>query len=361
MRRRLASAALGIALGCSPYGSPRPEFPGDESDPALYAAIAELELGDEIVDPNAVCRAGPRTRPNPRAPSCRAPEWLALDRPELRDLRRERLSFQLSSAARYRQMVRRLEGALVRSRPRTPARKKLLGWLVTAHTRLRESGAPHPCLLDYLGAAVDEVGYRKRSPLRYTYALELESAGEHEAALGGYRVVVAEGQAGPAFSAAHAALGDHAFRQSFCDRDELATAHDHYLVAAHGPAPRGAPFAGYARLRLAQVELELGALGPALRQLEAAEADGIHPRASGTGGWSWHRLRSVLDLTTHALAERALADGTLRLLLAFEPPGASMCEALGKLARQPRDPAELEDLERALDGPCSFTSYAERR
>jgi hypothetical protein len=69
----------------------------------------------------------------------------------------------------------------------------------------------------------------------------------------------------------------------------------------------------------------------------------------------------VLDLTTHALAERALADGTLRLLLAFEPPGASMCEALGKLAREPRDPVELEDLERALDGPCSFTSYAERR
>ena len=352
----LALASVLSCLGCTRWNVPAAEFPGDESEPALEHAIAKLALGPRVVDPKARCQ--PQPSPSlPDTTACAVPHALGLARAELRDLRRERGSWYLADPERYERITTRLEAALVRSRPRTFARRKLLGWLITAADRRRESRsgrASDGCGAHYLALLARELGPGQLgATTRYTLALETERLGRYEDAHGIYAAILDEEPPGSGRAAAHAALGDAAFRASFCSQRRLSDAHRHYLAAAHGVAPAGSPFSGYARWRLAQVEHQLGATGPALRQVEIAEAElGVAPGApAGEVGRRRAELRRRIGGTLVDLLVHALDGGTLRLLLGFEPPGWSVCNQLELLLERRRDAA----LEEALDGPCAFT------
>ena len=107
-------------------------------------------------------------------------------------------------------------------------------------------------------------------------------------------------------------------------------------MAAYTPAPDGSPFAGYARLRLAQLLRQRGSLGPALRQLELAEADfgGFSPATQRYLGLRREHLRDIGRGLLRGVIGQSLQDGSLRLLLAFEPPGSTACDTLEELSSE---------------------------
>ncbi len=353
--------SLGLLVACGGRWQ-IPEFPGDVGDDALEHAIAELKLSKVVVDRGALCtRREPARSETPSSETCQAPRELVLDAPDLRDVRRD-AAWGLSTRARYARVVGRLEHALVRSHARSPARKKLLTWLTTALMRWRSSGESRAseCAAHYLALLSDEhPPGRRQSVVRYLWALELELSGRGEEARAEYAKLVDTGELGIGRSAAQAALGDHAFQRSFCDASLLPVAHGHYLAAAHGPAPPDVPLTGYVRLRLAQIDLGMHALGPAYRQLDLAEQD-LYVAPDTWRGSRLDRLRRLHRQTLSALVSGALGDGTLRLLAAFEPPGRSLCEQLKGRAAETANAGEREQVESTLGSWCGFLIDPER-
>jgi hypothetical protein len=203
-----------------------------------------------------------------------------------------------------------------------------------------------PCLTHYLALLVNEArSERERELARYTLAIELERAGKLGRARALYEDLARSKRRTPAVSLARVALGDLAFRHAFCDPPAFRVAHREYLAGAHGPSPARFRVPAYARLRLGQLEREVGALGTSARQLDLAEAEGIYPGAGDLGPRSG-RLRGLLEQTLTSVVRSAVADGTLRLLTSFEPPSTSFCIVLSRV--QPRD----EQIALALNGPC---------
>ncbi len=351
------------------------EFPGDEESDAITRALNTLALAPTAVDPGAVCaapRLPPKRAPDP-SPSCAAPTEHWLHDPLLRDARRERSESELRSPDYYQDAIAKLEAGLSRSRPKTHARRKILSWLTTAYDRLRRSRSDAAdedrertgrCLVFYLEQLSREPApdarRSRKSGILYTIAVELELLGERKRALALYRRIAASAPFGAGFAGAHAALGDAAHRKSFCDDSKLALAHRHYLIAAQVRSPNGAPLAGYARVRLAQIEQALGALGPAGRQLQLAEQD--------FGGFSRSYLgperRRLGKLARNTLRQNlwhALEDGTLRLVLAYAPAGGGVCTQLLQLGLQQRDPRARDQIEAALLAHCSWMKATTRR
>ncbi|MCA9599288.1 MAG: hypothetical protein KC776_38535 [Myxococcales bacterium] len=340
------------------------EFPGDEGRDAVTRALAKLSLSDRAIAPEALCAPSGRgyRAASAAASQCSAPpeHWLA--DPLLRDARRERSFGDLGSADYYRSTVRKLEDGLVRSRPRTRARRTILEWLSIALDRLRRVESTDPsdtghCLVHYLGLLADEPapGARpsRRSDIQYTRALELELLGWRTEALSEYRQLARGEPFGAGFAGAHAALGDAALRASFCDEAELRVAHGHYLVAASIRAPIGSPLAGYARVRLAQVEQSMGALGPAGRQLELATA------ALG-GSYLGPERRRLATLAKETLRQNlllALGDGTLPLVMAYAPGGGA-CQMLLSVSLEQRDAAVRHHMESTLLTHCGWMKEA---
>jgi hypothetical protein len=351
-----------LAIACGPViprvdsTVPGPSVERDE-ETLLLSELDALRLGDTIVDSGALC--GSTGAPLSDEPRCFAPVELSLDEPGLRDARREPSVSYLWSPERYSRVIGILEHALVRSRPHTVARRKILGWLATTYDRWRatlhawkepskaERPIPaSPCLTHYLRLLVGEArSERERELGRYTLAIELERAGKLGEARALYERLSRSRRRTPAVSLARAALGDVAFRHSFCDPSFFRIAHREYLAAAHGPSPARFRVPAYARLRLGQLEREAGALGTSARQLDLAEAEGIYPGAGDLGPRSG-RLRGLLERALVDLVRPAVADGTLRLLTSFEPPSTSFCIALSRI--RPRN----EQIAIALYGPC---------
>ncbi len=334
----------------------------DDEEISLEAEIDELGLSEAVIDPGALCHERSERGPTP---ACFTPPGLDLGAPELRDARKEPSVDYLWSPDRYARVIRILEHALVRSKRRTLARKKILGWLTTAYDRQRatrrawaeRSSAPirgSACLIHYLELFVaEQMRPESRRLVTYTLALEHERAGHRDKARALYGSITRARRRSPSVAAAHAALGDVAFQQSFCDESLLRVAYRHYLASALGASTPRFPIAAYARLRLGQVEAELGALGSAARQLDLAEAEGIYPGVDAALPRA-RRRRLLLEDTLASVVRQAARDGTLRLLVAFEPPSASFCIQIERVAARPQDSAMAEQTRFALEGPCDF-------
>jgi hypothetical protein len=367
LERTASFVFLVLAIGCGPVVKPV-ETPGpptttEDEEILLQAELDELPLAGHPVDPAALC--SPSRSTNTPEPSCAAPPELGLDEPGLRDPRREPSVSYLWTPERYAKVIVRLENALARTLPKTQARRKVLGWLATAYDRWRATQhawdeksdyerplLPSPCLIHYLDLLANEVqGSKERGLVQYALALELERAGNRSSAEARYAKLANGRRRTPALSLSHAALGDLAFRRAFCAPEYFPIAYRHYLAAAHGSSLPRFRVKAYARLRLGQLDREKGSLGPSARQLDLAEAEGIYPGGEDIGPRAG-RLRRMLESALGAVAEDAVADGTLALLTAFEPPSASFCIALGRIAK--RTPGETlnPQLHAALTGAC---------